>query len=140
MRKEKWSFENFKDRAKYKLGDVVYTIEIYNTSLGTYADNAIRIKTHTIYGLSFSTLCAPDPETCKIVYTTGPEMFQEYIFEDTSYATKSEALVALKACIERSKKFYDEKFVEYGKDLQEKYSSWMKYLKEQEETEGELIP
>lgn len=130
----KWTYEDFKDRAKYKIGDKVYTIEINNRSMGVYADDAILIEEHTILSLTKSTLCAQDPKTCKISYEASIKPWADHIFEDHSYATKAEALMALKDTIKRSKEYYDNKFIEYGKDLDAKYESWLKYLKEQEET------
>ena len=133
--KIKWTYEDFKDRAKYKLGQVVYTIDIVNFSVGAiFPHDAILIKENTIYNLSFSTLCAPNPKTCKIIYVTSNAKYADLIFEDLSYSTKEEAIDVLKGIIERSKNYYQERIVEYQKDLDSKYDSWMKYLGEQEES------
>jgi len=114
----KWTYDDFKDRAKYKLGQTVYIIDIDSSNF--LAPKSISIRSVIIESLSTSTLFAKDKDSVKIVYKSG----KEYIFEDSSWATKEEAKIELLKKCDSIREFYLEKFEEYRIDLEKKYENW----------------
>jgi hypothetical protein len=127
--KPKWTFDDFKDRAKYNLGDTVYTIES-SFHDENYSPKDIYIQSHLITGLASSTLFSANPSICKIVYIVD-HLDHEYLYEHSSYKTKEEALSGLKKTIEDMRSFYMEKYQKQTQDLQTKYAHWLVQLTEQ---------
>jgi hypothetical protein len=130
----KWTFDDFKDRVKFQIGDEAYTIESIG-EIDVYAPRKIFIKKHIVVGLSRATLNADDPKTIKLTYTTGKNLSSPFFWDSNSYKTKEEALAALKIKLEDYKKYYLERYDELYKDLETKYQSWLAYIHEEEQHE-----
>lgn len=126
----KWTIEDFPER-KYSVGQEVYTIEMEGSIYGMLPPRCIYIKKHTIDRMTLASLNSkyfPDKKHDLAYYVDGSSYTM--VFESTSYSTYAEALVELKASIQRNYEYYQETAKEFAQIVESSHAAWITALSE----------
>ncbi len=124
--KNRWTYDDFKDRVKYKIGDKVFVIEMSRAS-NINPPMLIEIKTKVIKGLSRGTLNVSDPSTATILYTVEDDNY-DFVFEENSSTSYYEAIDMLEKEINKTRDYYIEEYKKLFQNLDDKYDYWKKEL------------